>query len=251
MTKIVVFDSGLGSLSIIKSVQKYTKSKIIYLADQKSYPYGKKSKSELAKIIKKTIAIIQERFSPDLVIIGSNTPTILLDIKDTSEIIGVRPPIKQAIKITKTKNIAMLGTQSVIQSNVLTKFIAGNKISKNVTVHKINCSALVELVESGDFIDKPYKTTKTINRILANIIINKKIDVAMLSSTHLPFLKKYLIRQFPTVEFIDPADDIAKKIIKNVKPISKNQLKIYCIGKTKVFEKNLDRLQIKNKVTYL
>jgi len=41
MVKIAVFDSGLGSLSIIKEIQKITKSEIIYFADQKNYPYGK------------------------------------------------------------------------------------------------------------------------------------------------------------------------------------------------------------------
>jgi len=35
MVKIAVFDSGLGSLSIIKEIQKITKSEIIYFADQK------------------------------------------------------------------------------------------------------------------------------------------------------------------------------------------------------------------------
>lgn len=55
MGKIVVFDSGLGSLSIIKAIQKTIKSDIVYFADQKSFPYGKKSVRELDKIITKTI----------------------------------------------------------------------------------------------------------------------------------------------------------------------------------------------------
>ena len=53
--KIVVFDSGLGSLSIIKAIQNKTKSEIIYLADKKNYPYGNKTKTQLYKIITNTI----------------------------------------------------------------------------------------------------------------------------------------------------------------------------------------------------
>ena len=41
LAKIVVFDSGLGSLSIIKEIQKNMKTDIVYFADQKNYPYGK------------------------------------------------------------------------------------------------------------------------------------------------------------------------------------------------------------------
>ncbi|MCH8834298.1 MAG: glutamate racemase, partial [Thaumarchaeota archaeon] len=44
MAKIAIFDSGFGSLSIIRAIQKTTKSEIIYFADQKNFPYGKKTK---------------------------------------------------------------------------------------------------------------------------------------------------------------------------------------------------------------
>ncbi|GBL41512.1 glutamate racemase [Nitrosarchaeum sp.] len=62
MVKIAVFDSGLGSLSIIKAIQKVCKSEIIYFADQKNFPYGKKSKKQLETIINKTIKMLKENF---------------------------------------------------------------------------------------------------------------------------------------------------------------------------------------------
>ena len=73
--KIVVFDSGLGSLSVIKAIQKKTKSDIIYLADKKNFPYGKKTKSQLYKVITETIKKISEKFNPDLIVLASNTPS--------------------------------------------------------------------------------------------------------------------------------------------------------------------------------
>ena len=48
--KIVIFDSGLGSLSIIQPIQRIRKSNIVYFADKKNFPYGKKSVIELKKI---------------------------------------------------------------------------------------------------------------------------------------------------------------------------------------------------------
>ena len=247
MTRIVIFDSGLGSLSIIRSIQKYGKYDIIYFADQKNYPYGKKSKLELSRIIKNTIKVITKKFDPTIIVVGSNTPTIILDIKNP-KIFGVKPPIKQASKISKTKNIAILGTQSMIQSKALTNFIIKNKISKNVSIYKINCSGLVDLVESGDFLVRKTKSQKIIKQILAKIFKDKQIDVATLSSTHLPFLKKYFEAQFPHIQFLDPADTIAKNISKKIKPISKNKLKIYSTDTTRTFENNLRRLGIKNKI---
>ena len=55
MAKIAVFDSGFGSLSIIIPIRKTTRSEIIYFADQSSFPYGKKSKSQHYKIITQKI----------------------------------------------------------------------------------------------------------------------------------------------------------------------------------------------------
>ncbi len=80
MAKIIVFDSGFGSLSIIRPIQQAVKSDIVYFADQKNFPYGKKSKSQLTKIITKTVSMLEEKFKPDLIVIGSNTPSLLVEI---------------------------------------------------------------------------------------------------------------------------------------------------------------------------
>ena len=152
MAKIVVFDSGFGSLSIVKAIQKTMKSEIIYFADHKNFPYGKKSKKELEQIIKDTVNFLDEKFNPDLIVVGSNTPTLLLSISNRGKIFGVLPPIKNAIKISKTKNIAILATQSVVKSKELSNYLKKNKIRKKASIEKINISPLVELVESGLFL---------------------------------------------------------------------------------------------------
>ena len=89
---IVVFDSGFGSLSIIREIQKKFKGELIYFADQKNFPYGTKSKPELEQIIKKTIVLLEKEFSPQLIVMASNTPTLLLDYgKISSKLVGVYP----------------------------------------------------------------------------------------------------------------------------------------------------------------
>ena len=75
LAKIVVFDSGLGSLSVIKEIQKIVKTDIVYFADQKNYPYGEKSQAQLNTIMKKTINLLEEKFMPDIIVVASNTPS--------------------------------------------------------------------------------------------------------------------------------------------------------------------------------
>ncbi|MGD8299152.1 MAG: glutamate racemase [Nitrosopumilaceae archaeon] len=251
MAKIVVFDSGLGSISIIKSIQKTCKSKIIYFADQENFPYGKKSKLELEKIIKRSIDTLEKKFNPDLIVIGSNTPTIMLDITN-KKIFGINPPLQKAAKYSKSKNVGILGTESMIKSKKLSKFIISCGIPKDIKIHKINASDLVQLVESGKFLKNTIYCKHFIKNLLENIFLKNQIDVVTLSSTHLPFLKPILVSVFPKIRFIDPADDVARKICKKFenKPSGRNFMKIYSSDKTKTFQKNLSSLGIKNKIYY-
>jgi glutamate racemase len=248
VTKIAVFDSGLGSLSIIKPIQKKIRAEIIYFADQDNFPYGTKSISKLQKIIQSTIKKLKERFEPDIIVMGSNTPSLLIGMPARSKIIRVYPPLRDAVKVTKTKTIAILATQSVVKSKELKSYIKNN-VPEQIKVITINASTLVELVESGKFISDRTFCEKEIKRVL-RLFLKESIDVATLSSTHLPFLLMLLKKNFPNVKFLDPADKVADqilKIIKNKKSRSQ-KLKIFASGDTAAFQKKLHRIGIRNDV---
>ena len=242
--KIVVFDSGLGSLSIIKAIQKKTKSDIIYLADKKNFPYGKKTKSQLYKIITETIKKISEEFNPDLIVLASNTPSLLFREKLPKNVITVLPPLE---KIQKASNVAILTTEIVAKSKELDNYI--EQFSDLEEVLKINCSELVELVESGKFLTHERDCVKTILKVLKDEFKENKIKIATLSSTHLPFLLPFLKKYFRGVEFLDPAEDVAIKISKLEKSKStRNSLSIYTTESPKALQRNLKSMGISNKV---
>ncbi|MDE1842472.1 MAG: aspartate/glutamate racemase family protein [Thaumarchaeota archaeon] len=251
MPKIAVFDSGLGSLSIIKPIQKRTHSDIIYFADQKNYPYGTKTIFQLDKIIKNAISKLQENFSPDIIVVASNTPSLLLDVEKKGKIIGVYPPLKDAMLKTRSKKIGILGTQVVIQNKTLDKYIKKNLTSK-ITVTKINATPLVDLVESGKFISNKQQTRKIIKKIITPHVDNG-IDVFTLSSTHLPFLLPMLKELFPKIIFLDPADSVVKQIAKifEHKNPARRKLEIYTSGDVVKFQKQLSKIGIKNIVSSL
>ncbi len=253
MAKIAIFDSGFGSLSIIRAIQKTTKSEIIYFADQKNFPYGKKTKSQLYTIINQTIGFLKNKFNPDLIVVGSITPSLLLDEIFSPNIIGVLPPLKEASKISKIKNIAILATSSVTKSKELSRYIKKNHLAKNIHVKKINASPLVELVESGKFITNKKYCQMIIKKTLNNIFSQNNIDVVTLSSTHLPLLRSLLQKEFPKIVFLDSSQGVAYKV-KNLtrkKRSKKNSLKIFTSGNTQTFQKQLRKLGIRNKISFL
>ncbi len=252
MVKIVVFDSGFGSLSIIKQIRKKMKAEVIYFADQANFPYGKKSILQLQKIVKKTINFLEKEFKPDLIIVGSHTPSILLGRFNSSKIMGVYPPLREASKKSKYSSIGILTPQNVVKSKKLDALIRQN-VPKKVKVLKINASPLVELVESGKFINQKKHCKIKIKLILQKPFEDNPLDVVTLSSTHLPFLLPILHQLFPKIQFLDPSETIATKIMVkyNHKKSKKSSFTIYSSGNIRLFETQLNKIGIKRKVKFL
>ncbi len=252
MVRIVVFDSGFGSLSIIKQIRKKMKAEVIYFADQTNFPYGKKSILQLQEIVYKTINFLKKEFNPDLIIVGSNTPSILLGKFNSSKIVGVYPPLREAAKKSKYSSIGILTPQNVAKSKKLDALIK-QKVPKKVKVLKINASPLVELVESGKFIDQKKYCKNKIKSLLQKKFEDNSLDVVTLSSTHLPFILPILRQLFPKIQFLDPAEAIVTKIMMkyNHKKLKKSTFAIYSSGKTRLFQTQLNKIGIKRKVKFL
>ena len=252
MARIIVFDSGFGSLSVIKPIQHTIKSDLIYYADQKNFPYGKKSKSQLTKIITNRIKFLEEKFKPDLMVIGSNTPSLLVEI-NKKNVVKVLPPIKMAAKISVTGNIAILTTLAAVKSKKLSEFIKKNRLPKYINIKKMNASRLVQLVESAKFIDDQNLCNTVVRKTLSEQFSKYNIDVATLSSTHLPFLLPFFKKQFPHVTFLDPAQEIANKVRKIIgkKSSKRNSMKIFTSSEPEKFQNHLWKMGIKKKVSFL
>ena len=215
---IAIFDSGIGSYSIVRVLRKTLPNEnIVYLADQVSFPYGTKKHIELKNNILLRIKLLEKKYNPKLIIVASNTPSIqvLDEIKPLADtkLLGVYPPVERAVKITKSKSIGILATKGAVESPEIDEFIKKKRLPKNIRFIKINASDLVALVESGVFQQDKHTTKDVIKKLLDHIIrLNPNIDVMTLSSTHLPFLKDYFIRIYPKITFLDPADDVSQQI---------------------------------------
>ncbi len=217
---VAVFDSGIGSLSIIRELKKEAPNEdLLYFADRAHFPYGGKSHPQLREIIVNTINYLK-RYKPKVVVVASNTPSVqVLDevrrmIADVP-IIGVRPPLKEAARLTRKKHIGIMATEGTIRSREL-EIQIHREVPQHILVTKINASPIIELIEQGVHLENERRTFDVISRVLGDNI-DEKIDVITLSSTHLPFVKTYLNALLPTVRFVDPAQAVAKDVRKFLK----------------------------------
>ena len=210
---VAVFDSGLGSLSVIRRIRRAVPAApVVYLADTANYPYGTRSPLALRRIVEGRVRLLRDRFRPDVIVVGSITPTLLLpDLFACGAVVGVAPPLRRAAQATRTGHVGVLATRSVVGRCGTGEIAAGLEVPAGVRLYPIDASPLVDLVESGAFLDDGEECAKRLAR-LGPVLAGNRIDSLALSSTHLPFLAERLAAAFPGVRLADPGEDAAEAV---------------------------------------
>jgi glutamate racemase len=256
---VAVFDSGIGSLSIIRELRREVPAEdLLYFADRAHFPYGGKSHPQLRELMVNTISYLR-RYKPKLIVVASNTPSVqVLDevrkLVPDVPLIGVRPPLKEAARLTKKKHIGIMATAGTVNSKELEIQIR-REVPQHILVTKFNASPVIELVEQGVHLTDERRTFDAISRVLGDDAdLDKKIDVITLSSTHLPFVKRYLNALLPTVRFVDPAQMVAKDVRKFLafnrmsKKSGSGRLQIMVSDGKREFEKSIRAMGIREPV---
>ncbi|MEM7817183.1 MAG: glutamate racemase, partial [Candidatus Aenigmatarchaeota archaeon] len=167
-----------------------------------------KSKSTILKFsIENILFLLKNRVK--LIVIACNTSSALaLDyLKKIFKIpiLGViEPGVKKAIKVSKTKRIAVIGTKATVNSKSYE-----NKIfdfDKNVKVFSKACPLFVPLVEEGIL---EGKLVEHVIDMYLGELKRKKIDTLILGCTHYPLLKREIEKYFKDVYIIDSAKEVA------------------------------------------
>lgn len=213
---LAVFDAGIGSYAVVAEIRKRLPDQdIVYFADRASFPYGGKSRSELLEVMRRTINYLAE-FNPSAIVIASNAPSIMvleeLSLDSHLPLFGVYPPLREAWGLSHSGQIGIMGVQSLVESPMISEFVAENS-AYTEQVALINASPMVELVETGAFLFAPEKTQADVDAFMAQVFAKyPDIDVLTLSSTHLPWLRRFFEAARPDCHFLDPAKDMVARI---------------------------------------
>ena len=201
--KIGVFDSGIGGLTVLKSLISKYKAHYIYFGDTLNIPYGEKSKDELLMLTEKIIRFF-EKEKVDLIIVACGTVSSNiydeLSKKTNIKMINIVYNIIDLIKKDNPSNIAVLATKKTIDSHIFK-----NNINNII---EISCPKIVPYIE---------KNIGNINDILKeylSYIKEKHINNIVLGCTHYPLIKKDIQKYLDyKVNFYD----MGKILLKNIK----------------------------------
>lgn len=211
---IAVFDSGLGSLSVVRELRKIIPAEsILYFADKMHFPYGAKRKSELKEIMLKTIKFL-EKYQPKLIVMASNTPSIQIyeEIKNdfSTDIISTRLPLKKTISQSRKKHIALMASRGTLESKEF-KYLIKKEVPQQIFIEEIDSSEIIDLVEDGTFLFDNKLTYKKIKEVVKPHI-DDTVDVIAMCSTHLPLVKNYIEAILPSIKLVNSSTEVARDV---------------------------------------
>ena len=210
---IGIFDSGLGGLTILKTLHRVLPSEnLIYFGDTMNVPYGSKSKQAVTRFSLAIARFLQEQHVK-LIVIACNTASALalpsLQKQIKVPLIGViKPGARQAFLHTKNGKIAVLATQSTVSSLSYPKEL--KRLNKKFQITQQACPVFVPLIEEG------WIHPQAGEQIIADYlrpVIKSGADTVILGCTHYPVIKKHLAKQLGKhVHLVDSAEAVSDQV---------------------------------------
>src|SRR3977135_2925423 len=117
---ILVFDSGLGGLTVLREVVKSRPdAHYISLAEDAFFPYGHHREDQIIARVVPMIGELIPAHAPDLIVIACNSISTLVmsHLRDAyrTPFVGTVPAIKPACARSKTKRVSVLGTKGTVK----------------------------------------------------------------------------------------------------------------------------------------
>jgi len=193
--RVGVFDSGIGGLTVVKSLLEHQLfEEIIYFGDTARVPYGSKDKNTIIRYAIEAVEFFKN-FELDLIIVACNTVSAyaLSEMQESADcpVIGV---VEAGVLATtnamknRDANIFIIGTNATITSKAYENGLRSNEFSN---LYAKATPLFVPLVEerlfSGEILNA------TIKHYFSDVT---KPDAVILGCTHFPLISDAISEYF-------------------------------------------------------
>jgi glutamate racemase len=215
---ILVFDSGLGGLTVFSEVLRARPdARFVYAADDAGFPYGRLGEGELVGRVNAVMERLIALHAPDLVVVACNTASTLvlphLRARFPVPFVGTVPAIKPAAQATASKRITVLATPGTVARDYTQDLI--QTYAAGCRVNLVGSRTLAALAE-GELVGPPAPDADLRAELEPCFVQDRegRTDVVVLGCTHYPLLLNRFRRLAPwPVTWIDPAPAIARRVV--------------------------------------
>lgn len=242
---IGVFDSGMGGLTVVKSIiETMPNENIIFLGDTANIPYGIHPMEKIAEFVLNDVKFLS-RFDLKAIVIACNTADCAAREKVEElyplPVFGViRPAAKKAAEATKNNRIGVIATNATVSSGAYEKNIKA--LNPSAEIISVACPKLVPLIESGHF----GKGDEAIESALEEYLVPLKkqgIDTLVLGCTHYPLLSDIIADMLPDINIVNSSaaesealkDELYRSSLQS--DTESGDIKFFVSGNAEPFEK--------------
>ena len=216
--RALVFDSGLGGLSVLAEIRRLRPDvEIVYAADDAAFPYGRLSEAALVARVETVMARLIGETEPDIVVIACSTASTLAlpplrAAYSRLPFVGTVPAIKPAAAASRSRLISVLATRGTVARDYTHALVRDHAANCEVTlVGSPLLAVIAERVMRDETIDEA-----EIAREIGPCFVEhdgRRTDQIVLACTHFPLIADRLERLSPwPVGFVDPAPAIARRL---------------------------------------
>ncbi len=216
--RLVVFDSGVGGLSVAREIAAaLPTAAITYLADTAVFPYGGLEAGALVARVTALMDALVPAEDPAAVVIACNTASTLvlppLRARLSVPVVGTVPAVKPAAETSRTRLVSVLATPATVRRDYTRDLVAEHGRDCRFTlVGAPGLASLVERTFAGEEIPDAAFAAE-----IAPCFVEEgrlRTDTVVLACTHYPLALDRLERVAPwPVRFIDPAPAIARRVV--------------------------------------
>lgn len=221
--RAAVFDSGVGGLTVVKSLVDHNLfDEIVYFGDTARVPYGPKDKNTIIRYSLEALEFFKN-FHPDILITACNSVSAhaieeLREVADFPVMGVIEPGIKALQKKVHNKeaNILVIGTNATIQSQKYQNLLQ----QSGFTNIKAKATPLfVPLVEEELF------SGPVLEAAMQHYFGDLKPDAVILGCTHFPLISEAIDRYFDHQALLIHSGDAIVEYLQNSLGIQTKQTK--------------------------
>ena len=213
---ILVFDSGVGGLSVYREVKKLLpNAHYIYAFDNEAFPYGEKSEEFIIDRVYQLVDAIAKKHSLTIAIIACNTASTVslpnLRAHFRFPVVGVVPAIKPATKLTRNGVVGLLATKGTVNREYTKELI--ERFATDCKVLSLGSADLVQLAERK-LHGEQIPLDEIANAVKPWLRMPEPPDTVILGCTHFPLLIEELEQVLPDgTRFVDSGAAIARRAV--------------------------------------
>lgn len=204
MPKIGVFDSGIGGVSVAKTIQAaLPAAQVLFVNDAKNIPYGTKTPDQLFDLVLPLLTDLATKVEVIVVACNTVSTTLISRLRDELSVplIAMEPMVKPAAESTKSGTVVICATPTTLTSQRYQWL--KQTYAKNVQVLEPDCSDWAELIERNELND--HKLRSCIEPAL-----KQGADVVVLGCTHYHWIEE---------EITQIADEYDAKVLQPELPV--------------------------------